>query len=124
MILIRHLMDGIEADGGDRLWVEPIGLTSDLQQWCSVDQLISDLAPDRALWDWFQEHPDGYEYFRGKYHESLDRGLTRHLALELARACTQRNFTLLHQSDDPEQNTATALYEFLVELQAYCPPDV
>jgi hypothetical protein len=33
----------------------------------------------------------------------------------------RENVTLLHQGDDCEHNTATALHEFLSELEAYCP---
>ena len=42
---------------------------------------------------------------------------------QLAQAGMRENFTLLHHSDNPQQNTATALYEYLSELQAYCTPD-
>jgi hypothetical protein len=29
----------------------------------------------------------------------------------------------LHQCDDPIHNSAMALYEYLTELEAYCPPE-
>ena len=122
MILIKHLMDRIEPSDGMRLWIEPIPLTLDLRQWCQVDGVLIGLAPKRALWDWYQEHPDGYEYFRGEYHNSLNRRSTKELAGKLACMAVERNFTLLHQSSDPEHNSGTALYEFLAELQSYCPP--
>jgi uncharacterized protein YeaO (DUF488 family) len=37
---------------------------------------------------------------------------------QLVKAATRENVTLLHQGDDPQQNSATALYEYLSELQA------
>ena len=123
MILIKHLMDPTDPEDGQRLWIEPVNLTLDLRQWCKVDRILNNLAPKRGLWDWFGRHPDGYEYFRGMYHQSLDRGRTKNLALDLARTALQENITLLHQSNDPEHNSATALYEYLAELQAYCPPE-
>jgi uncharacterized protein YeaO (DUF488 family) len=123
MILVKHLMDRVEPEDGLRLWVEPIRLTRDLRMWCHVDCLMRGLAPARVLWDWFQQHPEGYEYFRGAYHLALDCDLPRDVAKGLARLGAQRNFTLLHQGDDPEHNTATALYEYLAELQAYSPPE-
>ncbi len=36
----------------------------------------------------------------------------------------RENIALLHQSDDPAHNSATALYEFLSELEAYCEPEL
>jgi uncharacterized protein YeaO (DUF488 family) len=81
------------------------------------------LGPPIALWRWFQDHPDGYEYFRGKYHEFLSRTQRRKALMHLAAAAMNEDFTLLHQGDDPEHNSATALYEFLTELQAYCQPE-
>lgn len=123
MIRIKHIMDAVEKDDGLRLWVEPVGLTEDLRVWCSVHQTLRPVAPASALWEWFQQHPDGYEYFRGRYHEDLSHTRFRAALRQLALAGMKENFTLLHQGDDPAQNTATALYEFLTELQAYCPPE-
>ncbi|HVT87598.1 MAG TPA: DUF488 family protein [Tepidisphaeraceae bacterium] len=117
-------MDPSVPEDGHRLWVEPIDLTRDLRQWCKVDYFLVSLAPPRELWDWFEQHPDGYEYFRGKYHELLEGKAPKKLAMQLAKVATQNNLTLLHQSSDPERNTAAALYEFISELQAYCEPDL
>ena len=68
MIKIKHLLDTVEADDGERMWVELIGLTADLREWCSVTQLLGHLGPPMSIWQWYQDHPEGYEYFRGKYH--------------------------------------------------------
>jgi uncharacterized protein YeaO (DUF488 family) len=43
--------------------------------------------------------------------------------MALATAALQENITLLHQGDDPNHNTATALHEYLSELQAYSRPE-
>jgi uncharacterized protein YeaO (DUF488 family) len=123
MIKIKHLLDAPEADDGARLWVEPIGLTKDLREWCSVNHLVSNLGPPVTVWRWFNEHPEGYEYFRAKYHQHLARGKRRQILSQLALAALQEDFTLLHQGDDPDHNSATALYEFLTELQAYTQPE-
>ncbi len=121
MINIKHLMDPAEKQDGARIWIEPIGLTRDLREWCSVDHLLPHLAPPLKLWQWFEEHPDGYGYFRGEYHNYLERSKYRAALQELANAGRRGTFTLLHQSDDPEHNSATALYEYLVYLQSCCP---
>lgn len=123
MIKIKHLLETVEPDDGARLWVEPIGVTNDLREWCQVHHLMMHIGPPMPLWQWFQDHPDGYAYFRSKYHEYLSETRRRQLLLNLAAAAMQQDFTLLHQGDDPNQNSATALYEFLTELQAYVPPE-
>ena len=45
MIKIKHFMDAREEDDGERLWVEPTGLTKDLVEWCAVDHLLPHLGP-------------------------------------------------------------------------------
>src|SRR5215212_10238110 len=69
MIKIKHLMDAVEKDDGSRLWIEPFGLTKDFCEWCQVDHVLSHVGPPQHLWDWYEEHPDGYGYFRATYHE-------------------------------------------------------
>jgi uncharacterized protein YeaO (DUF488 family) len=123
MLKMKHLLDTVEPDDGMRVWVEPIGLTRDLRQWCSVDHLLCHLGPPMKLWNWFARHPDGYEYFRGQYHQHLAHSQYTGALRGLACAAVRDNFTLVHQGDDPAHNTATALHEFLSELASYCPPD-
>jgi uncharacterized protein YeaO (DUF488 family) len=123
MIIIKHFLDQIEPDDGSRIWVEPIGLTKDLTEWCEVDHTLCHVAPPRDLWDWFANHPDGYTYFREKYHDWLSNSPYLASLKELAWAAMRENVTLLHQSEDTEHNSAMALYEFLSELEAYCPPE-
>lgn len=121
MIRVKHFLDGVEVDDGHRLWIEPIGLTRDLQELCEVHHVLSHLGPPMKLWLWFEKHPEGYEYFRGKYHAHLAAGPYRDALQELAAAAAKEEFTLLHQGDDASKNSAAALYEFITELQAYTP---
>ena len=119
MIKIKHFMDAVEGDDGTRIWVEPIGLTRDLCEMCGVTIVFPHLGPPRDLWQWFEQHPGGYEYFRGRYHEYLGQSAVKPALQQLVHAALRDDFTLLHQGMDPEQNTAMALYEFLSELGAY-----
>lgn len=121
MIKAKHLLERIEADDGPRLWVESIGLTKDLQQWCSVDHVLPHLGPPRDASDCFAAHPDDYETFRGRYHEWLSNSPHRPALQRLACESLKASFTLLHAGDDPEHNCATALREFIAELEAYYP---
>ena len=77
MIKVKHLMDAIEPDDGQRIWVEPVRLTSDLRDWCRVDEMLCQFGPPTALSEWFEEHQDGYDFFRAQYHEALACGLAR-----------------------------------------------
>src|SRR5690606_5809577 len=123
MIKVKHLMDQIETDDGSRIWVEPIGLTADFRQWCAVDHLLPNIGPPRELWEWLCDHPDGWEYFRGKFHEYLANPKLRPGLLRMVNVARDENITLLHSGDHPDQNTAAALHEFLSELSAYSAPE-
>jgi uncharacterized protein YeaO (DUF488 family) len=123
MIKAKHFMDGVEDDDGIRIWVEPVGLTRDLCQWCRVAFVLTHVAPPRDLWLWFSEHPREYSEFRGRYHEFLQHSPFLSALLQIACLAGQKNFTFLHQSDDPAHNTAVALHEFISELEAHCQSD-
>jgi uncharacterized protein YeaO (DUF488 family) len=121
MIKVKHLMDAVEPDDGDRMWIEPIGLCKDLCGWCKVDHVLPHLGPPKKIWNWFESHPDGYDCFRATYHEALQKSTYKEALL--AMACSKDNFTLVYQGDNANENTATAMYEFLSELRSYCPPE-
>jgi uncharacterized protein YeaO (DUF488 family) len=123
MIKVKHLMDAVESDDGVRMWVEPVGLTTDLRQWCRVDHVLPHLGPPAELARWFEDHPDAWDFFRAKYHEFLGRSSFRAALAQLARVARQQNITLLHHGDNPAQNTAVALQEFISELSAYSQPE-
>lgn len=124
MIKIKHFLDTVENDDGKRLWIEPIGVAPEFIEWCSIDHVLSHLGPPKKLWEWYEEHPDGYEAFRGQYHDLLKAGPSRDALQQLARVAARgETFTLLHQCEDPLHNSATALYEFIVELEAYIKPE-
>ena len=123
MIKIKHFCDAVEKDDGQRIWIEPIGCAKDLRQWCFIDHVLCHLGPPIQLWAWFEQHPSGYDFFRGKYHDWLAKSEYRDALEKLAMAARNENFTLVHQGEDPQHNSATALYEFITELQAYSPPE-
>ena len=119
MIKVKHFLQAAEPDDGQRLWVEPFGLTKDLREWCKVEHVLPHLGPPRALWDWFEEHPDGYDYFRARYHGFLAQSKYKPALRNLAQASRRETFTLLHGGDDDDHNSAVALMEFLHELEAW-----
>ncbi|MFT3786785.1 MAG: DUF488 family protein [Tepidisphaeraceae bacterium] len=119
MLKVKHLFDAAEHDDGGRLWVESVGLTKDLVEWCSVDHLLCNAAPPRKLANWYEKHPESYDQFRSQYHDFLEGSPYLAALEELATSAISENFTLLHAGDDREANTATALAEFLVEKQGW-----
>ena len=123
MIKVKHVLEAVEQSDGQRIWVEPIGLTRDLREWCRVDHVLPHLGPPIKAWKILEEHPDAYDYFRACYHEALRRSQYRSALQQLACASRSETFTLLHQSDNDEHNSAEALHEFLNELEAYCRPE-
>ena len=123
MIKVKNLMEPVEPDDGDRLWVEPSGLTSDLREWCEVDQLLRHLAPSEQTKQFYVDHPEEYDAFRGQYHEELASGEFMPQLREMARSTLYDPVTLLHDDENPNENSAAALHEFLSELQAYCSAD-
>jgi uncharacterized protein YeaO (DUF488 family) len=123
MIKVKHFMDTVEIDDGQRIWVEPIGLTTDLCVWCEVDKVLPYLGPLKRDWTWFGDKPERWEAFRGRYHDQLARGRYIAALVELARRGLRQNYTLLHQGQHPIANTAEALAQFIHELEAYVTPE-
>lgn len=120
MIQIKNLFDRAEPEDGIRLWIGAVNLTKDLAAWCKVDRWFREGAPSADLAAWFEEHPDGWEYFRGKHHEALARNGFAPVLRHLSRRALDETVTLLHAETDATQNAAVSLYEYLVELQAHC----
>ena len=123
MIKVKHLLEAVEESDGQRLWVEPIGLTKDLRVWCQVDHVLPHLGPPVKAWKVLEDHPDAYDFFRAQYHEQLKKSPYRAALQSLAVASRAETFTLVHSSDDAEHNSAMALYEYLSDLEAYIKPE-
>jgi len=123
MFKIKHFLDAAETDDGQRIWVEPIGLTRDLREMCNITDVLSHYGPPVSLWEWFEKHPDGYDYFRAQYHEWLAKSAHTEGLKDLVFQALRDNITLIYQGNDAQHNTATALYEFLSELEAYIKPE-
>src|SRR5437764_10045538 len=116
MIRVKHLLDDAETCDGQRIWIEPIGLCKDMRQWCHVDHVLSHLGPKLATWEEWERHPDAYDKFRASYRQQLRTSPYRAALQALACAGRREDFTLIHQSDDPQHNSAAALGEYLAEL--------
>jgi DNA-3-methyladenine glycosylase len=116
MIKIKNLFDSVEPDDGERIWIEPIGLTLDLREWCRVDHLMSNLGPSMELFDWFAAHPSGYDYVEDQYERQLQGGEYEVALRGLASAARYRNYTLIHQGFNRDENSAAVLRAYLSAL--------
>ena len=116
MIWTKHFMEPVSDDDGIRLWVEPIGVTRDLRQWCRIDAVLRELAPPPALAARLEGHPEQYERFRRRYARHLRHSALRPALSRLAELGTCGDITLLHQSSDTTRNTAAALAEIVRDL--------
>ena len=83
-------MDPIEESDGQRLFVEPYGLTKDMTEWCKVDHVVPHLGPPQELAEWFEEHPDGYEFYRARYHDVLAKSPMKPALQQMACVAAQR----------------------------------
>lgn len=119
VIKVKHLMDALEEDDGVRIWVEPIGLTRDLAEWCSIDNVIPQMTPSQKT-IFVATHAEGFDYYVQRFHEELRKSPQAPTLKALAMASRVENFTLIHASEDPAQNCAMALFEYLAELAAEC----
>ena len=122
MVSVKHFLDTIEPEDGQRIWVEPIGLTHELKDWCQVSSILSHLGPPRAIWDWFSEHPDGYDFSRIRYH-ALGTDLTGSRFSSLPATPSGRTTRCSTRAMIPSTRPRSAAIEFLAELEAYCPHD-
>ena len=116
MIRIKHFMDRALPTDGIRLWVEPVGVTRDLREWCNIHAVLSELGPPPALAAWLDRHPAGYELFVERYRQHLSHPRPLAAVRRIAELSGRAAVTLLHQSDDPTQNSATALAEIINNL--------
>ena len=117
MIKVKSIFDTVEADDGVRIWVEPIGLTRDLQQWCDVDYVLPQLGPPLRVWNDLHAHPDHFGSFAAEYQAFLAQTQRRATLAQLAALSASRQITLLHEGVDSDQNSAMVLFEFLSAWQ-------
>ena len=66
-----------------------------------------------------QVTPGGSDHSSVTNHGTLANSKYKPALRQLAQAGLRETFTLLHQGDDPEHNSATALQEFINELEAW-----
>ena len=118
MIFVKHLFDVPQAQDGERIWIDSIGLTRDLIEWCQIAHVMTNLGPSKETAAWFEEHPAGFDFFEAEYLEELRSSPSIISMRGLAAASTNKSFTLVHHGHHPVENSATVLGTFLLDLAA------
>src|SRR5262245_50739152 len=113
MVKVKHLMDDVEPDDGQRNWVERQKQARELGERWPVDHVLPQLGPAMKIWSVLEAHPDAYEFFRSEYHQQLRNSPYRVALQSLAVASRKENFTLIHAAEDGDHNAAMALFEYL-----------
>jgi len=111
MIAVRNIHDPVSDHDGFRVFIEPSWPDGVSIRDAVTDLWFRDLAPDPELYALFREHRVSWEDFLSRYHEELD-GLGGFIT-DLMAYVTDGGLTVLHGSQDPEYNIATALKSYL-----------
>jgi uncharacterized protein YeaO (DUF488 family) len=90
----------------DRLW--PRGVSRDRAK---LDEWERELAPSKALRQWFGHEPERFDEFRRRYIEELNSQRPR--LTSLRRRAREGTLTLVYAAHDKEHNDAVVLAEVL-----------
>jgi uncharacterized protein YeaO (DUF488 family) len=101
-----------EGDGArvlvDRIW--PRGISKEKAR---LDRWMKDIAPSRALCDWFGHDPERFGEFRRQYEEELSDERAAPLLEELRSLARGGIVTLLYGARDEKHNQAVVLLDDL-----------
>ena len=95
----------------DRLW--PRGLS---KRDARVDFWAKSIAPSHELRRWYQHDPPKWEQFRRRYFAELDASPDG--VAELRARLRGKTATLVFASKEEQRNNATALREYLLDLES------
>jgi len=94
----------------DRLW--PRGISKVNAQ---LDDWVKEIAPSKALRQWFNHEPEKYPEFVTRYQEELKLNeLTPILIARIADQLKKTNVILLYGAKDEQHNQAVVLRDYLV----------
>jgi uncharacterized protein YeaO (DUF488 family) len=110
-VRLKRVYDPVEPTDGhrvliDRLW--PRGVSRDRAK---LDAWERELAPSKALRQWFGHEPERFDEFRRRYIEELDSQRPR--LTSLRRRARDGTLTLVYAAHDTEHNDAVVLAEVL-----------
>lgn len=91
----------------DRMWPRGVRKAD-----AAIDHWLKDVAPSKALRQWFGHDPERFAEFRRRYRTELDNNRdTVNELIELARR--NNTLTLVYAARDSEHNNAVVLADYL-----------
>lgn len=112
-IRIKRAYDAVAPSDGHRVLVDamwPRGLAKDRAR---IDTWLREVAPTRALRQWFGHQPSRWAEFRRRYHRQL-QARQRTEAVEWLRSLARSGrVTLIYAASDKDHNNAVALKQYL-----------
>ncbi len=110
-IRTRRIYEPPTARDGTRVLVDGLWPRGISKQQARLDGWWRELAPSKALRQWFAHDPSRWEGFKERYFAELD---AKHEASSaLAETSRGGRLTLLFAARDPVHNNAVALREYL-----------
>ena len=112
-VRIKRAYEKPDASDGIRILVDglwPRGVSK-------VDLLITtwekDIAPSKALREWYGHDPEKWPEFRHRYRKELEKSPRREALEQLARLSEQVTLTLVFGASDAEHSNAAVLEEII-----------
>lgn len=111
-IASKRIYEPSEPGDGCRVLVDGIWPRGVRKADAAIDHWLKDVAPSKALRQWFGHDPKRFAEFRRRYRAELDnnRDAVNEL-IELAR--DNNTVTLIYAARDNEHNNAVVLAEYL-----------
>ena len=108
----KRIHEPTSASDGYRVLVDGMWPRGVRKSDAALHHWLKDLAPSKALRQWFGHDPRKWPEFRRRYHRELD---ANGAALQPLRALleTDARITLLFAARDEQHNNAVALAEYL-----------
>jgi len=113
MIKIKRIYEPAQTDDGYRILIDGIWPRGIRKSEAGIDEWLREIAPDKALRQWFGHDPDKWEAFEKRYHKLLQQ--RKHLTGKLKeKESKYGTITLLYAARNEEHNNAVALRSFLL----------
>lgn len=114
-IRLKRAQDEPAANDGTRVLVDrvwPRGLSKDKLK---LDHWLKEVAPSKALRQWFGHDPDKWPEMQRRYRAELDSGEQHQAFEELAELARTGRVTLVFAARDRDHNQAVILKQLLEE---------
>ncbi len=112
-IRTKRIYDPVDPDDGTRILVDGIWPRGVRKEDARISRWLREVAPSKALRQWFGHDPQRWEAFRQRYRSEL--AAVPECLRELMTIARQGPLTLVFAARDREHNQAVVLQEVLLE---------